>query len=68
MLKYDFSVLTRDGQKIESLVIAGRDQMDAERKLFQMYRHCTVLRCNVKNGEAKGPAASIEEILSLISR
>lgn len=48
MLKYDFSIRTREGQKIESIVIAGRDQTDAERKLLQMYRHCTILRCEVK--------------------
>ncbi len=66
MLKYDFSVQTRSGQKIESIVIAGRDQEDAERKLRQMYRHCDVLRCAVKQGDGRlWRAASIEEILTL---
>ncbi len=68
MLKYDFSVQTRDGQKIESIVIAGRDQADAERKLFQMYRHSSVLRCDVKGSDGKGPATSMEDILSLIAK
>src|SRR3546814_18803705 len=39
MLKYDFSVKTREGQKLESIVIAGIDREHAERKLRQMYRH-----------------------------
>jgi len=69
MQKYDFSLRTRDGQKIESIVIAGVDQADAERKLMQMYRHCTVLQCEVKNPGGKlGQAASIEDILTLISK
>jgi hypothetical protein len=48
MLKYDFSVKTREGQKLDSIVIAGKDREDAERKLRQMYRHCDILRCDVK--------------------
>lgn len=89
MLKYDFSIQTRDGQKIESVVIAGRDQEDAERKLRQMYRHCEVLRCDVrsvaervierraeirpesrpgKRADKTVQAASVEDILSLISK
>lgn len=73
MLKYDFSVKTRDGQKVDSIVIAGRDREDAERKLRQMYRHCEVIRCNIKTpGEKSRPANaqlnSVEDILSIISR
>ncbi len=69
MLKFDFSVQTRDGQKIESIVIAGRDQADAERKLVQMYRMCTILRCQTKNADEKlWQATSVEDILTLISK
>jgi hypothetical protein len=69
MLKYDFSIQTRDGQKIESIVIAGRDRPDAERKLIQMYRHCVVLRCDIKGeGKHAGHSTSVEEILTLISK
>ena len=69
MLKFDFAVQTRSGQKIESIVIAGRDQEDAERKLRQMYRQCDVLRCIVKESEEKlRQAASVEDILTLISK
>lgn len=48
MLKYDFSVKTREGQKLESIVLFGRDRDDAERKLRQMYRHCEILRCDIR--------------------
>lgn len=67
--KFDFSIQTRSGQHIVSVLIAGRDQEDAERKLRQMYRQCTVLQCNIRYTEDRLiHAASVEEILSLISR
>lgn len=69
MLKYEFSIRTRGGQKIDSLLIAGRDQAEADRKLNQMYRYCEILSCEVKQEVGKpSDAASVEDILSLISR
>lgn len=69
MLKFECSIRTRDGQKIDGLLIGGRDQAEAERKLNQMYRYCEILRCEVKHGEVRpSDAASVEEILSIISK
>jgi hypothetical protein len=69
MFKFEFSVQTRGGQKIDSILIAGRDQDDAERKLRQMYRDCDVLRCKIKHTDQKHwQATSVEEILTLISK
>ena len=69
MTKFDFSVKTRDGSKIVSVVIAATDRPDAERRLRQMYRDCEVLSCEIKQAEDKiRPSASLEDILSLISK
>lgn len=69
MLKFDFSVLTRDGQKVENIVISGQDQPDAERKLRQMYHHCKVFRCEVRQREMRyWQAASFEDILTQITK
>jgi hypothetical protein len=72
MVRFDFAIRTRDGQKIESLVIGGLDQQDAERKLNQMYRYCEILSCEVKEvrdlGIKQSDTASVEDILSLISK
>ena len=69
MFKFDFAIKTRDGQRIESLVIGGLDQQDAERKLNQMYRYCEILRCESKDANLKqADSNSIEDILSLISK
>jgi hypothetical protein len=68
MLKYEFSVITRDGQAVDSILIAGKDQADAERKLLQMYYHCSITRCLEKQDDGKrSTATSLEDILSLIS-
>lgn len=69
MQKYDFAIQTRNGQKIDSIVIAGRDQAEAERKLMQMYRYCTVLRCAIRDPGGKlRQTASMEDLLTLISK
>lgn len=71
MQKFDFSILTRDGQKVESIVIAGKDEAEAERKLRQMYRYCEIVSCNAKQSESTlgvQQTMSVEDILSLISK
>lgn len=69
MLKFDFSVKTRDGQKIESILIQGKDLSDAERKLLQMYRYCEVISCRTINADNKlSQSSDIEEVLSLIAK
>lgn len=69
MLKFDFSVKTRDGQKVDNIQIYGRDLPDAERKLRQMYHHCEVTSCKTINTDKiSGQSADIEELLSLISK
>jgi hypothetical protein len=70
MQKFDFSIQTRDGQRIVSLVIAGRDQAEAEKKLRQMYRNCEVVSCNSKqmNDFKAQQIVSIEDIISMISK
>ncbi len=70
MQKFEFSIKTRDGQLIERLNIAGRDQADAERKLKQMYRYCEVVRCeSQKQKELKqGQMPFSDEVMSLINK
>ena len=69
MLKYDFSVQTRGGSKIVSVVIAAKDQTEAERRLRQMYRDCQILSCETRPTEEKQwQATSLEDILSMISK
>ena len=55
--KYAFRIRTRGGLIVDKLLILGRDESDAERKLRQMYQHCRVLQCSVHN-PAKSAFAS----------
>jgi hypothetical protein len=73
--KYGFRIRTRDGMVVEHLMIHGRDEADAERKLRQMYLHCEILECNVMQPammqpakRAPGAPASFEDVISLISK
>ena len=69
MLKFDFSIKTRDGQKVESVLIQGKDLPDAERKLRQMYLHCEITHCKIiSSDKALYQSADIKEVLSLITK
>jgi hypothetical protein len=68
--KFDFSIRTRDGQLIRRLMIAGRDQEEAERKLKQMYRNCEIVRYGSHLQEMKKPGQTniIGDITSLLKQ
>ncbi|MBU0620813.1 MAG: hypothetical protein KJ795_03095 [Gammaproteobacteria bacterium] len=70
MDKFNFSILTRDGQRVDNINIIARDETEAERKLRQMYRYCEITSCNAKAAEEGKPqqVMSVEDILSLISK
>lgn len=68
--KYGFRIRTRDGLVVDNLMIHGRDEADAQRKLTQMYRNCEVLECRVRRA-ASAPAghpATFEEVIALVGR
>ena len=69
MQKYDFSLTTRDGTKVENIQIYGRDMADAERKLRQMYMNCEIMQCReVETGSRVAQTSDIEDVLSLIAK
>ena len=47
IIKYGFRIRTRTGLIVDNLLIHGRDEVDAERKLRQMYQYCKILECTV---------------------
>ena len=69
MLKFDFSVKTRNGQKVDNIHIQGKDLADAERKLRQMYLNCEVIQCKTMDLDKKlSQSMDIEDVLSLIAK
>ncbi len=66
--KYGFRIKTRIGLIVDNLLIPGRDEADAERKLRQIYRDCEILdRCS-QQPAAKAVPASYEDVIALITR
>ena len=76
--KFGFRIRTRQGLVVEHLMVRGRDEADAERKLRQMYLHCEILERSVMQPAVMQPSlappsgapdgTSFEEIVSLISK
>ena len=76
--KFGFRIRTRQGLVVEHLMIHGRNEADAERKLRQMYPHCEILERSVMQPAVMQPAlapasgtpdgTSFEEIVSLITK
>ena len=69
MLKFTFSLKTRDGQPVAHIVIAAHDREDAERKLRQMYRNCEIVHCEEQHAETRSSESmSFEDVMTLISK
>jgi hypothetical protein len=46
LCRFRFNIRTFHGLTVDRLMIHGRDQADAERKLRQMYQRCEIIECN----------------------
>lgn len=67
MKKFGFRIQTRGGSTVENLVIQGRDRDEAERKLRQVYHHCTILEEKLLADPVPEDASQLEGVISLIS-
>ena len=68
LVKYGFRIRTRVGLVVDNLLIHGRDQAEAQRKLRQMYRDCEIIQCVCHHGGVRVPAANFEDVVNLITR
>lgn len=69
--KYGFRIRTRVGLVVDNLMIHGRDESDAQRKLRQMYQGCEILECVrhvAGSGHARSQASNFEDVVSLITQ
>ena len=67
-VKYSFRIRTRTGSVVENLMIHGRDEVEAEKKLRQMYPRCQIVDCVCHRGGVRVPVASFEALTNLIAR
>lgn len=49
MIRYGFTIRTRSGQRIDNVSIIASSQVDAKRRLRQMYIQCDVLECRERS-------------------
>ena len=66
MQKFGFRIQTSAGMTVDSLVIQGLDQAQAEAKLRQMYHRCMILECKVVDELPRGDGTDLEGAISLI--
>ena len=66
--KYGFRIRTRRGLTVENLVIHGRDEAEAEKKLRMMYQHCEILECAVLAAPRDADPPSFEDVVSLVTK
>ncbi|MFZ4534754.1 hypothetical protein [Propionivibrio sp.] len=66
--KYGFRIRTRSGAVVDNLLIFGKDEPDAERKLRQIYLGCEIIDAKrlVIQAPRTGPV-SFEEVVDLIA-
>lgn len=66
--KYNFRIRTRSGAVVDNLLIFGKDEPDAERKLRQIYLGCEILETKrlLIQAPRSGPV-TFEDIVDLIS-
>lgn len=68
MTKFGFRIRTRSGLPVDNLVVHARDQVEAERKIAQMYLHCEILECKPLQSANRDEGNDLDNIISLISR
>jgi hypothetical protein len=68
MTKYEFSIRTRNGQRVDRINIQAQDRETAERRLKQMYMHCEVIECNERQSEVRQESLDVEGIINLITK
>ena len=68
MTKYEFSIRTRNGQRVDKISIQAQDRETAERRLQQMYMHCEVLECSERSADLRQESLDVEGIINLITK
>ena len=66
--KYGFRIRTKGGMIVDNLMIHGRDEDDARRKLGQMYPGAEVLEAVCHTGSGRPASTSYEDVLGLLVR
>ena len=68
MQKFGFRIQTRSGLTVENLTIQAIDQAEAERRLRQIYMHCTIVEVRIlEDSPPRNEVSDLEGVISLIA-
>lgn len=68
LTKFAFRIRTRSGTPVDNLMVQAGDQAQAEARIRQMYPYCEIVDCRELTAMPRDEAASLDSIISLISR
>ena len=66
MIRYGFTIRTRMGQRVENVSIIAGSQLDAERRLRQMYVQCEIVECRERSIPHRFEAANLPHMIDLM--
>ena len=67
MTRYGFNIRTRSGQRVDNICIMAANQVEAERRLRQMYHHCEIVACQSEAVALRNDSLDLEAVISIIS-
>jgi hypothetical protein len=67
VIRYGFNIRTKQGQRVENILIMAATVNDAERRLRQMYHHCEIVDCREQSVPRRLDTLDIEAVIGLIS-
>ena len=62
MIRYGFTIRTRTGQRVDNVSIIAGSQLDAERRLRQMYVQCEIVESRERSIPRRFEAANMHLI------
>ena len=68
MNKYGFKIRTRSGSLVENLQVQARDRAEAEQKINQIYRHCSIVECREVTPTLRKEGLDLEDVVALINK
>ena len=72
MIRYGFNIRTKNGQRVDNILILAASLTDAERRLRQMYMQCEILERREQNvrerGNPTGRRATVTRLLTARAR
>lgn len=67
MNRYGFSIRTKHGQRVDNILIMAATQVDAERRLRQMYYQCVITEVETRGVPRRLEALDVSNVIGLIS-